>query len=198
MSPTSEADLSVIEDEVVQGVGRQRQRFLEYSQRSIFLRMPQISNSNLLFVFASLFAIAFAQHCRPVRYMPVGDSITDIVCWRAYLWERLQSTGYANVNFVGSNRGENPAGCDVPSYDKDCEGHSGYLATHIVALNLLPSWLEKNPTDIVTIHLGSNDISHGYTASAILDAFTRLVEQMRDHNSHMKIIVSNRAENTFA
>jgi lysophospholipase L1-like esterase len=121
--------------------------------------------------------------------MPIGDSITDIVCWRAYLWEKLQNTGYANINFVGSNRGESPSGCNVLSYDKDSEGHSGYLATHIAALNMLPGWLEQNPADVVTIHLGSNDISYGYTSGAILDAFTKLVEQLRESNTAIKIIV---------
>lgn len=147
---------------------------------------------SIVLTIALLLTTAWAQHCRPVRYMPIGDSITDIVCWRAYLWEKLQTTGYANINFVGSNRGERPGGCEVLSYDKDSEGHSGYLASHIVALNLLPGWLERNPTDVVTIHLGSNDISHGYTTSAILDAFTRMVEQLREHNSRIKIIVRHK------
>jgi len=141
-------------------------------------------------VLATVLAVTSAQHCRPIRYMPLGDSITEIVCWRAYLWEKLQKTGYANVNFVGSSTGERAGGCDVLSRDRDNEGHSGYLATHIVALNLLPGWLQANPADIVTIHLGSNDISHGYEAGAILDAFTRIVEQLRESNPDMKIIVS--------
>jgi lysophospholipase L1-like esterase len=122
--------------------------------------------------------------------MPLGDSITEIVCWRGYLWQALQNTGYANVNFVGTSEAQNPLGCNVPSYDKDSEGHSGYLATGIVALNLLPGWLQQNPTDIITMHLGSNDIGHGYGTAQILDAFTVLVQQMRDANPNMKIIVS--------
>ncbi|KIW03670.1 uncharacterized protein PV09_04991 [Verruconis gallopava] len=122
--------------------------------------------------------------------MPLGDSITDIVCWRAYLWDRLQNTGYANVDFVGSVRGERPGGCDVPGYDKDNEGHSGLLAVHTVALNLLPTWLRQNPPDIVTMHLGSNDIGHGYKIEQILHAFSKLVGQMRDANPRMKIIVA--------
>lgn len=93
------------------------------------------------------------------------------------------------MNFVGSNTGEAPGGCDVPNRDRDNEGHSGYLATHIAALRLLPRWLETSPTDIVTIHLGSNDISHGYDAETILDAMSKLVEQLRDANAEMKIIV---------
>jgi hypothetical protein len=142
-----------------------------------------------LAVFAAFSGMASAQNCHPIRYMPLGDSITEIVCWRAYLWEKLQKSGYANVNFVGSSTAEREGGCGVLSRDKDCEGHSGFLANHIVAMNLLPGWLRKNPADIVTIHLGSNDIAHGYDAEAILDAFTRIVEQLRESNPKMKIIV---------
>lgn len=145
---------------------------------------------HLKYAVTTLLAVVSAQRCLPVRYMALGDSITDIVCWRAYLWQSLQDRGYANVNFVGSKRGQRFSGCEVPSYDRDNEGHSGLLATHAVALRMLPNWLKENPADIVSMHLGSNDIGHGYTTEQILDAFTELVEQMREANPRMKIIVS--------
>jgi lysophospholipase L1-like esterase len=146
----------------------------------------------ILLYAASLVAAATAQYCGPIRYMPLGDSITEIVCWRGYLWQTLQETGYANVNFVGSSTIQNPLGCNVPSYKRDSEGHSGYLATGIASLNLLPGWLQQNPADIITIHLGTNDIGHGVGTPQILDAFTVLVRQLRDANPNMKIIVSTK------
>ena len=49
----------------------------------------------------------------PVRVMPLGDSITGSPgCWRAVLWNRLQSTGYTNVDFVGTL---GPQGCGQPT-----------------------------------------------------------------------------------
>lgn len=143
----------------------------------------------LKYIVTAFLAVVSAQRCSLVKYMPLGDSITDIVCWRAYLWQNLQES-YANVNFIGSTRGQRLGGCNVPSWDRDSEGHSGLLATHAVALRLLPNWLQKNPADIVSMHLGSNDIGHGYTTEQILDAFTELVGQMREANPQMKIIVS--------
>jgi lysophospholipase L1-like esterase len=157
-----------------------------YFQAKLLIMAPH----RLLVIVTAFVTWAIAQHCHPIRYMPLGDSITEIVCWRGYLWQNLQTTGYANVNFVGSSTRQNPLGCDVHNYDRYSEGHSGLLATHAASLRLLSGWLRKNPADIVTIHLGSNDIGYGYGTEQILGAFTSLVEQMREANPNMKIIVS--------
>src|SRR5512138_851793 len=56
----------------------------------------------------------------PVRIMPLGDSITGSPgCWRALLWNRLQSAGFTNVDMVGTLPAQ---GCGIP-YDGDNEGH---------------------------------------------------------------------------
>ena len=58
--------------------------------------------------------------------MPLGDSITaGPGCWRAYLWNQLQTAGYSNIDFVG---GVNDGGGCNPgfTYDFDHEGHSGF------------------------------------------------------------------------
>jgi hypothetical protein len=60
--------------------------------------------------------------------MPLGDSITGSPgCWRARLWNRLQSAGLTNIDFVGTQA---PQGCGVP-YDRDGEGHGGALVTAV-------------------------------------------------------------------
>ena len=44
-----------------------------------------------------------------VRIMPLGDSITGCPgCWRALLWNRCRTTGYTNIDFVGTLP---PQGC---------------------------------------------------------------------------------------
>ncbi|GAM39901.1 hypothetical protein TCE0_034r11823 [Talaromyces pinophilus] len=125
-----------------------------------------------------------------VRYMPLGDSITEITCWRSLLWTQLQETGYQNVNFVGSMTTENPAGCSIENYNHHSEGHQGYSAVGIVNGNDLVGWLNNNPADVITMHLGTNDIFGGQTTQQILGAFTTLVQQMRNSNPRMKIIVA--------
>jgi lysophospholipase L1-like esterase len=129
-----------------------------------------------------------ASAAAPVRVMPLGDSITaGPGCWRAYLWDELQRTGYTGVDFVGTQAG---GGCAVP-HDGDHEGHGGFTATGIADQNLLPGWLSATRPDIVLMHLGTNDLWGGtIPTTTILAAYTKLVGQMRAANPAMKIIVA--------
>lgn len=136
-----------------------------------------------------LLSSAYAQ-TKKIRYMPFGDSITEIVCWRGLVWTKLQTDNYTNVDFVGSGTNQNPAGCPTATYDKDNEGHSGFLAIDIANKKQLVGWLQKNPADVITMHLGTNDIVQKSDKTAdIITAFTTLISVMRDSNPNMKIIV---------
>ncbi|WP_271190483.1 GDSL-type esterase/lipase family protein, partial [Dactylosporangium matsuzakiense] len=123
----------------------------------------------------------------PVRVMPLGDSITGSPgCWRALLWQRLQSTGYTNVDFVGTLP---DPGCGV-AYDGNNEGHGGYLATGIASNNQLPAWLSATRPDIVIMHLGTNDVWSHLAPSTITNAYTTLLGQMRASNPNIKLIIA--------
>lgn len=138
---------------------------------------------------ALLASVAAAQNAT-LRYMPFGDSITEIICWRALLWEKLQATEFASVDWVGSGKTEN--NCGDTKYDRDNEGHSGFLAINIANSKQLVGWLQTNPADVITMHLGTNDIvQQNKPVDQIIAAFTTLVGVMRDSNPNMKIIVSN-------
>jgi len=140
--------------------------------------------------FAALFAhpgIANAQ----VRIMPLGDSITaGPGCWRAYLWNRLQTAGFTNIDFVGSQ--SDGGGCNPGfPYDFDHEGHSGFSITGIARDGNLPPWLAAARPDIVVVHLGTNDMWGGFIPlQDKLTAYTTLIGQMRANNPNMKIIVA--------
>jgi mannan endo-1,4-beta-mannosidase len=123
----------------------------------------------------------------PTRIMTLGDSITGSPgCWRALLWKQLQDTGHTDVDFVGTL----PApGCGF-AYDGDNEGHGGFLATGIVRDNQLPGWLSATHPDIVLMHLGTNDVWNNIPTSAILDAYTTLLGQMRAGNPETKLVVA--------
>jgi hypothetical protein len=108
-----------------------------------------------LFALSALAATISAQSSNAtIRYMPFGDSITEIICWRSKLWQKLQTTEWASVNFVGSGKTEN--NCKDSKYDRDNEGHSGFLAIDIANKNQLDGWLKTNPADVITMHLGTN------------------------------------------
>lgn len=126
-----------------------------------------------------------------LRYMPFGDSITEIICWRAKLWDKLQTTEWSTVDFVGSGKTEN--NCRNTKYDRDNEGHSGFLAINIASQKQLVGWLQKNPADVISMHLGTNDIvQQSKNVNDIIAAFTTLVGQMRAHNPKVKIVVCPR------
>lgn len=141
-----------------------------------------------LITLLPLLGVAAAQNTT-IRFMPFGDSITEIVCWRALLWEKLQTTEWASVNFVGSGKTEN--NCRDTKYDRGNEGHSGYLAVNIANQNQLDGWLQRNPADVITMHLGTNDMVGNKGISEIIAAFTKMVGTMRSHNPKMKIVVSD-------
>ncbi|RYP06111.1 hypothetical protein DL764_003333 [Monosporascus ibericus] len=146
--------------------------------------------SKLLSLGVAVLVGAGAASAQQLRYMPFGDSITEIVCWRAKLWQRLRTTewGGGAVDWVGSGRGEN--NCGDTEYDRDNEGHSGFLAINIANQRQLVGWLQRNPADVITMHLGTNDITQNRAVNDIIAAFTTLVGDMRASNPRMKIIVA--------
>ncbi|MFC4590623.1 cellulose binding domain-containing protein [Sphaerisporangium corydalis] len=136
---------------------------------------------------AAVVASPASSAAAPVRIMPLGDSITGGPgCWRALLWDRLQRTGFTNIDFVGTLPG---GGCSV-AHDGDNEGHGGFLATGIANQDQLPPWLAATRPDIVLMHLGTNDVWNNLPTASILAAYGKLVDQMRASNAGMKIVVA--------
>ncbi|MEV5553358.1 cellulose binding domain-containing protein [Nonomuraea wenchangensis] len=148
--------------------------------------------SGALAAFLALAAVVMYLTATPasaaaIRIMPLGDSITGSPgCWRALLWNKLQSTGYTDIDFVGTLP---PQGCGV-AHDGDNEGHGGYLATNVANQNLLPGWLSATRPDVVMMHFGTNDVWSNIPPATILGALTTLVNQMRASNPAMKILVA--------
>ncbi|KAI1759056.1 carbohydrate esterase family 3 protein [Hypoxylon sp. FL1150] len=143
---------------------------------------------NKVLPIATLLGATAAQNAT-LRYMPFGDSITEIICWRAMLWEKLKGTEWGSVNWVGSGKTEN--NCGDATYDRDNEGHSGFLAIDIANRQQLVGWLNTNPADVITMHLGTNDIvQQNKPVADIIAAFTTLVGVMRKSNPSMKIVVA--------
>lgn len=128
--------------------------------------------------------------------MPLGDSITEITCWRTLLWDDLTAAGVTEkIEFVGSMT-DNIQDCigKTATWDHHHEGHSGYLAIDIANYDLV-GWLISTKPDIVMFMLGTNDVARGYETSEITAAYTELVQEMRASNPRMKIIVSNHDPN---
>ncbi|GKQ41342.1 ricin-type beta-trefoil lectin domain protein [Streptomyces sp. A012304] len=110
----------------------------------------------------------------PLRVMPLGDSITWGVGsstgngYRGPLWNRLAADGHP-LDFVGTGR-------NGPMSDPDNEGHSGYKIHQIAAL--ADASLTRYRPNVVTLHIGTNDLNESYQVSTATDRLKSLVNQI--------------------
>ena len=142
-----------------------------------------------LVVVTNIVHHALAQQ-KILNIMPLGDSITQVGCWRAYLWDKLAQSGITNIQYVGSmTDGKN---CSLPSYDRKHEGHAGHQAIDIANRpDYLATWMKGYTPDIVTIHLGTVDIVYGKPLKDTLAAFDKIVDMIRAKNPDTTFIVSH-------
>jgi lysophospholipase L1-like esterase len=130
-----------------------------------------------------------------LRLMPLGDSITRGATgasaniggagYRYPLISSLKNLGYTftvdggnDFDFVGSNvTGDTSV---VGRFDRDSQGVSGMMArddnnTSRSLVHLLNSNLTQNPTDVILLLIGTNDIGSGSTA---IDDTEKLVSEV--------------------
>ncbi|WP_442788580.1 GDSL-type esterase/lipase family protein [Dactylosporangium sp. NBC_01737] len=112
---------------------------------------------------------------RPIKIMPLGDSITwgegspTTSSYRAPLYNRLAAgAGYA-VDFVGSQRSGS-----LP--DTDNEGHSGWRIDQIAAN--IDGWLATYQPDVVLLHIGTNDMNQNYQVGTAPQRLGGLIDQI--------------------
>ncbi|MFF5958239.1 ricin-type beta-trefoil lectin domain protein [Streptomyces luteogriseus] len=119
-------------------------------------------------------APASAASDTPLRVMPLGDSITWGVGsgtgngYRGPLWNRLAAEGHP-LDFVGTVRNGSMS-------DPDNEGHSGYRVNEIAAL--ADASLTRYRPNVVTLHIGTNDLTGASGADAPVAALRSLVNQI--------------------
>jgi len=120
----------------------------------------------------------------------LGDSITEITCWRALVWDQLAAANLTDRVVMVGSMNNNPQRCSAtaPGWDMHHEGHSGWQAVNI-ANQYLEGWLADSKPDVVQFMLGTNDVSR-HTTDDIIGAYTKMVNLMRASNPSMKIIVS--------
>ncbi|WP_030235059.1 GDSL-type esterase/lipase family protein [Streptomyces sp. NRRL S-455] len=125
-------------------------------------------------VTATGVAPASAASNTPLRVMPLGDSITWGVGsstgngYRAPLWNRLAADGHP-LDFVGTVRNGSMS-------DPDNEGHSGYRIDQIAAL--ADASLTRYRPNVVTLHIGTNDLQGASEADSAIARLRSLVNQI--------------------
>ena len=138
-------------------------------------------------MFAALLSGVSAQ--AKIKVMLMGDSITEITCWRPQVWTQLTNAGLANsVDFVGGQT--SLQGCSAPAgFDRNHEGHSGWQA-YDIARNNIAGWMQSSKPDIVQFMLGTNDVNIGKrNAQSILDSYTMILNAMRAANPKVRVII---------
>ncbi|WP_020477492.1 ricin-type beta-trefoil lectin domain protein [Streptomyces sp. SS] len=127
-----------------------------------------------LAVTAAGAAPASAASDTPLRVMPLGDSITWGVGsstgngYRGPLWDRLVAEGHP-VDFVGTGRAGSMS-------DPDNEGHSGYRIDQIAAL--ANAALTRYRPNVVTLHIGTNDLQGASEVDTAIARLKSLVNQI--------------------
>ncbi|MBE3560842.1 MAG: SGNH hydrolase [Ktedonobacteraceae bacterium] len=116
----------------------------------------------------------------PVRILPLGDSLTAGVTggdpagyhggYRLRLWEDCKAAGW-NIHFVGSTD-SGPA--NLP--DRAHEGHPGWRTDQISSR--VVGWLKRYQPQIILLHIGTNDLIQGYSASVASARLNGLVNQI--------------------
>jgi lysophospholipase L1-like esterase len=123
---------------------------------------------------------------RPVRIMPLGDSITfgsgssTKSSYRADLYRRLTAAGL-DVDFVGSVR--SGAGADV-----DHEGHPGWRIGQIA--ERVDGWLVEYRPDVVLLHIGTNDMRTDAKALGAAGRLSALIDQITVARPAARIFVA--------
>ena len=132
-----------------------------------------------------------------LRIMPLGDSTTGSVCWRALLWQRLNQAGHTGrFDFIGSRNSD--AGCTPTNYDKDNEGHPGVLVTdfindaddQVAGVQTLASLFNPRPADVVLLHFATNDVWNARAPATILAAYSTVVDALRAANPNVVVLVA--------
>ncbi len=138
---------------------------------------------------------------KKIRIMPLGDSITydyahayydkngkNLVPagkrtgYRVFLARRLDEAG-VKYDFVGSRR----AGYSIePPFDPDNEGHPGWTSYQIA--DHVKEFLEKNPADIILLHIGTND--HSSKIDGTKRAIANIEEFAKAHKMKIRIFVA--------
>ncbi|MGW5611684.1 ricin-type beta-trefoil lectin domain protein [Streptomyces sp. NPDC003753] len=130
----------------------------------------------------------------PLRVMPLGDSITWGVGsstgngYRGPLWNELAADGHP-LDFVGTGRNGSMS-------DPDNEGHSGYRIDQIAAL--ADASLTRYRPNVVTLHIGTNDLQGASEVDTAIARLRSLVNQITADVPDATVLVASLVVSTSA
>lgn len=133
-----------------------------------------------------------AQAARPVRILPLGDSITEGFgashsTWRYFLWHRLRSSG-RDVNFVGNEYGIHEGLPLHADFDQSHEGHSGWKADRILAN--ARAYAARTRPDVVLLHVGTNDVKQRETNATTITEIRGIIRELRVARPRVAVVLA--------
>lgn len=142
---------------------------------------------------------------RPIRIMPLGDSITEgrgivsetqpgFVSYRYWLWHELLALGH-EVDFVGSQYGVWDGPPRYTDFDMDHEGHWGWKADGVLAE--IEGWTVAARPDVVLIHLGHNDLWQGESIASTIDELGGIIDRIRTVNPRAVLLLARVITSAF-
>ncbi|QOV88633.1 SGNH/GDSL hydrolase family protein [Humisphaera borealis] len=139
----------------------------------------------LVLLLATATAGGASTPTKPVRIMPVGDSITEggktFSTYRYPLFQKLTAAGY-RVEFVGSRKSDSPAGPLAH------EGYGGKNAEFLATV--LGKSFADHPADIVLIHAGHNHFIDEKPVDGIVAATETMIATVRKANPKVVVMLA--------
>ena len=133
-----------------------------------------------------LTAVSLAAQAQTLRVMPMGDSITsgyrssDNNGYRGALRDLLVGET-STLDFVGTLK-------DGTMVDHDHEGHSGWRIDQVAGI--ATGSLQYYHPNVVTLHLGTNDIGQNYQVSSAPSRLASLIDQIFSVEPDVSIVVA--------
>jgi hypothetical protein len=121
------------------------------------------------------------------KIMVLGSSNELITCWRALLWQKLQTAEIKNFDFVGSVT-DGPD-CGVSGYDKDLQAASGTIVSNLTAAQFA-GWFQAHPPDIVLAHFGGADLLANMPVDGIIKGYTLAIQQARLVSPQVRFMIA--------
>jgi hypothetical protein len=122
-----------------------------------------------------------------VNIMVLGSSNELITCWRAFLWQKLETAGITNFHFVGGVT--SGPDCGVAGYDKDLQAQSGIIISNLPA-SKFQEWFTAHPPDIILMHFGGADLLNNMPIDGILKAYSLALAQARLVKSKVRLLIA--------
>ncbi|HEY3669210.1 MAG TPA: hypothetical protein VGL19_24595 [Polyangiaceae bacterium] len=123
-----------------------------------------------------------------VKVMVLGSSNELITCWRALLWQKLQTANLKNFDFVGGVT-SGPDNCGVNNYDKDLQAESGIIISNLTAAQFA-GWFTAHPPQVILMHFGGADLLNNMPIDGVLKGYSLALAQARMVSPAVRLLIA--------